>query len=76
MSSPAPLPKDLRPDLIRRIESMADNELQFVHAVLLQAEKDRLWAEISAEAEEDRLAGVFERLPEVIGQVRRELSQR
>ena len=76
MSSPAPLPKDLRPDLIRRIESMADNELQFVHAVLLQAEKDRLWAEISAEAEEDRLAGVFERLPEVIGQVRRELWQR
>ena len=58
MSSPAPLPKDLRPDLIRRIESMADNELQFVHAVLLQAEKDRLWAEISAEAEENRLAGV------------------
>lgn len=76
MSSPAPPPKDLRPDLIRRIESMADNELQFVHAVLLQAEKDRLWAEISAEAEEDRLAGAFERLPEVIGQVRRELSQR
>ena len=76
MSSPAPPPKDLRPDLIRRIESMADNELQFVHAVLLQAEKDRLWAEISAEAEENRLAGVFERLPEVIGQVRRELSQR
>lgn len=76
MSSPAPPPKVLRPDLIRRIESMADNELQFVHAVLLQAEKDRLWAEISAEAEEDRLAGVFERLPEVIGQVRRELSQR
>ena len=76
MPSPVPLPKDLRPDLIRRIESMADNELQFVHAVLLQAEKDRLWAEISAEAEEDRLAGVFERLPEVIGQVRRELSQR
>jgi hypothetical protein len=76
MSSPTPAPKDLRPDLIRRIESMADNELQFVHAVLLQAEKDRLWAEISAEAEEDRLGGVFERLPEVIGQVRRELSQR
>lgn len=76
MSSPAPPPKELRPDLIRRIESLADNELQFVHAVLLQAEKDRLWAEISTEAEEDRLAGVFERLPEVIGHVRRDLSQR
>ena len=70
------MPKDLRPDLIRRIETMADDELQFVHAVLLQAEKDRLWAETSAAAEADRLAGVFERLPEVIGQVRRELSQR
>jgi hypothetical protein len=76
MSSPAPPPKELRPDLIRRIESMADNELQFVHAVLLQAEKDRLWAEISDEAEEDRLSGVFERLPEVIGHVRRDLSRR
>jgi hypothetical protein len=76
MPSTTPVPKNLRPDLIRRIEAMPDDELRLVHAVLLHAEKDRLWAEVSAHAEEDRLAGVFERLPQVIGQVRSELRQR
>lgn len=54
---------------------MPDEELQLVHSVLLHAEKERLWAEISAEAEEERKAGAFERLPQIIEQVRRELRQ-
>jgi len=75
MQATIPSPNDLRPDLIRRIETMPDDELQLVHSVLLHAEKDRLWNEISTEAEEDRLAGAFERLPQIIEQVRREMRQ-
>ena len=50
MSSVLPQPSTLKPDLIHRIESMSEEELQLVHEVLLHAEKDRLWREISAEA--------------------------
>jgi len=75
MPTTVPLPKNLRPELVRRIETMPDDELQFVHSVLLHAEKDRLWAEISAEAEGERNAGAFERLPQIIEQARRELHQ-
>jgi hypothetical protein len=75
MPAAIPAPSELRPDLIRRIETMSDDELQLVHSVLLHAEKDRLWAEISAGAEEDRVSGVFERLPQIIKEVRRELRK-
>ena len=75
MSMPVPSPKSLRPDLIRRIETMPDDELRLVHSVLLHAEKERLWAEISDEAEGERIAGAFERLPQIIEQVRMELRQ-
>lgn len=75
MPMTVPLPKNLRPDLVRRIETMSDEELQLVHSVLLHAEKERIWAEISAEAEVERNAGAFERLPQIIEQVRRELRQ-
>jgi hypothetical protein len=69
------MPKSLRPDLIRRIETIPDDELQFVHSVLLHAEKERLWSEISAEAEEQRNAGAFVKLPQIIEQVRKEMRQ-
>jgi hypothetical protein len=75
MQATVPSPSDLRPDLIRRIETMPDDELQLVHSVLLHAEKDRLWADISAEAEEERQVGTFDRLPQIIEQVRREMRQ-
>jgi hypothetical protein len=67
------MPKNLRPDLIRQIENMPDDELRLVHSVLLHAEKERLWAEISAESEQERSAGTFERLPQIIEQVRKEM---
>lgn len=75
MPATIPSPSELRPDLIRRIETMSDDELQLVHSVLLHAEKDRLWAEISARAEDERLSGAFERLPQIIEQARREMRQ-
>jgi len=75
MPATIPAPGELRPDLIRRIETMTDDELQLVHSVLLHAEKDRLWAEISGRAEEEGVSGAFERLPQIIAEVRRELRQ-
>jgi len=75
MSSVLPQPSTLKPDLIHRIESMSEEELQLVHEVLLHAEKDRLWREISTEAEEERRSGTWERLPEIIAEVRSQLRR-
>jgi hypothetical protein len=41
-----------------------------VNEVLLHAEKERLWREISADAEAERVAGRWERLPGLIQEVR------
>ncbi|MFU8892156.1 MAG: hypothetical protein ACNA8L_00870 [Luteolibacter sp.] len=75
MPATLPAPKDLRPDLLRRIENMPDDQLRLVHSVLLHAEKERLWAEISEKAEEERQSGAFERLPQIISQVRKEMRE-
>jgi len=68
-------PKKLRPEIIQRIEAMDDDSLLLLHRVLLLVEKQRLWRELSAEAEEDRRAGKPDRLPEIILQARAELRK-
>lgn len=73
MASVLPNPSSLKPDLIRRIESMSEQDLRLVHEVLRHAEKDRLWREISAEAEAGREAGDWDELPEIISEVRSQL---
>jgi hypothetical protein len=73
MATVLPDPSALKPDLIRRIEAMSEDELRLVHEVLLHAEKDRLWREISAEAEDERKTGKWDRLPEIISEVRSQL---
>lgn len=75
MSTVLPQPSSLRPDLIHRIESMSEDDLRLVHEVLLHAEKDRLWREISAEAENERSSGKWDQLPEIIAEVRRQLHR-
>ncbi len=75
MSTVLPQPSTLKPDLIQRSEAMSDLDLQLVHEVLLHADKDRLWREISADAENDRLSGKWERLPEIITEVRSKLRR-
>ena len=59
-------PKKLRPELIQRVEAMDDESLLVLHRALLIVEKERLWRELSAEAEQDRRSGKFDRLPEII----------
>jgi hypothetical protein len=68
-------PKKLRLDIIQRIEAMDDESLVVVHRVLLIVEKERLWREISTEAEQDRRLGKLDRLPEIIREARAELRK-
>jgi hypothetical protein len=68
-------PNKLRPEIIQRVEAMDDESLLVLHRVLLIVEKERLWRELAAEAEEDRRSGKFERLPEIIRTARAELHQ-
>lgn len=68
-------PKKLRPELIQRVEAMDDESLLVLHRALLIVEKERLWRELSAEAEQDRRSGKYDRLPEIIRQARTELRQ-
>ncbi|MGJ8697716.1 MAG: hypothetical protein ACSHYF_15465 [Verrucomicrobiaceae bacterium] len=75
MATVFPSTSALKPDLIKRIEVMSEEELQLVNQVLLHAEKDRLWREISAEAESERTSGKLDRLPEIISEVRSQLRQ-
>lgn len=75
MSAAQPSPDTLKPDLIHRIEAMSEEDLKLVHEVLLHAEKDRLWREISGEAENDRVSGTWARLTEIVTEVRIQLRQ-
>ena len=75
MSTVLPQPSTLKPDLIHRIESMSEEDLRLVHEVLLHTEKDRVWREISTEAEDERNSGKWERLPEIINEVRSQLRR-
>jgi hypothetical protein len=68
-------PKKLRPQLIQRVEAMDEESLLVLHRVLLIVEKERLWRELAAEAEQDRRSGKFERLPEIIREARAELRK-
>jgi len=75
MNSTVLEPNKLRPELIQRVEAMDDESLLLLHRVLLIVEKERLWRELSAEAEQDRRSGKFERLPEIIREARAELRK-
>lgn len=70
MPTVSPIPKNLRPDLIRQIETLPEEDLVLVSEVLLHAEKERLWREISAEAEAERKSRRWEKLPAIIDEVR------
>ena len=75
MNSTVLEPKKLRPEIIQRIEAMDDESLMLVHRVLLIVEKERLWRELSAEAEGDHRLGKSDRLPEIIREARAELRK-
>jgi len=75
MAPMEPPPKNLRPELLRRISSMPEEDLVWLHDVLLNVEKERLWEDLSADMEADRRAGRLQRLPEIVREVRAELKR-
>jgi hypothetical protein len=68
-------PEKLRPEIIQRIEAMDDESLLLLHRLLLRLEKERLWHELSAEADAERRSGKFDRLPDIIREARIELRK-
>ena len=68
-------PNKLRPEIIQRIEAMDEESLMVLHRVLLIVEKERLWRELSEEAEQDRRSGKLDRLLEIIREARLELRK-
>lgn len=75
MSSTVLEAKKLRPEIIQRIENLDDENLLVLHRFLLIVEKERLWRELSTEAEQDRASGQLQRLPEIIREARAELRE-
>lgn len=75
MNSTVLEPNKLRPELIQRVEAMDDESLLVLHRALLIVEKEQLWRELSAEAEQDHQSGKLDRLPEIIRQARAELRK-
>jgi len=75
MEAPVLEAEKLRPEIIQRIKALDDEGLLLLHRLLLHVEKERLWHELSTEAEADRVSGKLNRLPEIIQQVRAELRK-
>ena len=68
-------PERLRSEIIRRIETLDQQSLLLLHQILLRVEKEQLWRELAAEAENDRSSGKFDRLPQIIREVRAEIHR-
>ena len=65
-----PVPRDIREQMIRRIENAPEDFVLLVHQVLLRVEKEALWREIQTGAEADAASGKLDRIPEMIRAVR------
>ncbi len=61
-----PIPKDLRTQMLKRLESMPDEDVTELYELTLLQEKLRLRREISADAEREQAAGLWSDLPEFI----------
>lgn len=70
---PTPAPKNLRQQTIQELEQAPDEDFVFVHEALMHARKLRLLEDISEDAEGEQAAGKWERLPEMLAEVRAKL---
>jgi predicted RNase H-like nuclease (RuvC/YqgF family) len=61
-----PVPKDIREQMIRRLETAPEDVVLLVHDVLLQIEKENLWRTIQNNASEDARGGKLDRVGEII----------
>ena len=44
-----PIPKNLREQMVQRMQGATEEDLVFAYEIMLMAEKDRLWKEIQSE---------------------------
>lgn len=65
---------ELRPLLQDKICQMSDEQVQKLHRVMQKLEAQQLWDEIKADGARDRAEGKFDRLSEVIAEVRAEMA--
>jgi len=61
-----PVPKNIREQMIRRMETAPEDVVVLVHDVLLQIEKENLWQKIQGDASEDAKSGKLGRVGEII----------
>lgn len=61
-----PVPKNIREQMIRRMETAPEDVVVLVHDVLLQIEKENLWQKIQGDASEDAKSGKLDRVGQII----------
>ena len=61
-----PVPKDIREQMIRRLETASEDVVLLVHDVLLQIEKEKLWQKVQNNALEDAREGKLDRVSEIV----------
>jgi hypothetical protein len=65
-----PIPKNLREQMVKRMQSAPDEDLLFAYEVMLMAEKDRVWREIQQQGAAEAAAGLHDNLPDLIRKYR------
>ena len=76
MNPSAPSPADqVRPALHRKIDELPEEELATVERLLAKLEMDRVWGDLRSGMAQDWDEGKYERLDDLIGEVRADLKR-
>jgi hypothetical protein len=67
-------PTEIRPLLQNKIGQMSDDQVQSLHRVMQKLEARQLWEEIKADGARDRTEGKYDRLNDVLTEVRAEME--
>ncbi len=65
-----PVPKDIRQQMIQRIQSAPESDVVLLHDIWLSAAKDRLWQEIQQNATAEHEAGKLDDVPDLVRRYR------
>jgi hypothetical protein len=65
-----PIPKNLREQMVERMQMASDEDILFAYEIMLMAEKARLWKQIQEEASQEADNGKHVNLQELIRQYR------
>lgn len=65
-----PIPKDLRQQMIQRIQSAPEQDVVLLHDIWLSAAKDRLLQEIKQDATAEQQEGKLDQVPDLVRRYR------